>query len=518
VVLPGALIVLMVAPRYAQAQGKTISFDASISQPPGSTAPIGDGGLVTSYNTAPLAAGSQTFFTQGFALGGTTSGPILPGGGQLPNGQPQLVVMNNASLCPLFLGLTCLSNGTQALLAADPFSLSKQGGGFIGVHSFEAWGVFPPGGCGNPCTGNGTTIMNATSLQVVGFRSGVQVVQQTFPISMTIQTFVLTDPLWFNVGRVVFIPLDAGGNPSTSIVAMDNIQVQYAENSVASDFDGDGVSDPAIFRPSGGGWYILNSSTNFSTFNSYSWGLSGDVPMSGDFDGDAKTDPAVYRPSNGTWYILKSSSGYTSSVQYQWGTAGDVPVAGDFDGDGKTDITVFRPSTGVWYILTSTSGFTSYSTFTWGVSTDVPMMGDFDGDGKTDIAVFRPSEGGWYILKSSTNFSTFSYLNWGVSTDTPLVGDFDGDGKSDVAVYRPSTGTWYVLRSSSNYTTYNAIVWGTPTDIPIVADFDDDGASDVVMYRPSTGAWYILESSTGFTTPNQYNWGIGTDIPLPKRQ
>jgi hypothetical protein len=455
VILPGALIVLMVVPRYAHAQGRTISFDATISQPSGSTPPS-DNGLVRSYPTAPLAAGSPTFFTQGFALGGTTAGPILPGGAQVQNGQPQLIIMENSSLCPLYLGLTCLTNGTQSLLAADPFSLSKQGGGFIGLHSFEAWGIFPPGGCGNPCTGNGTTIFNATSLQVVGFRSGVQVVQQTFQITNNIQTFVLTDQRWFNVGRVVFIPLDAGGNPSTSIVAMDNIQVQFADNSVGADFDGDSVADPAVFRPSDGSWYILNSSTHFSTYSSYSWGLSGDVPLSGDFDGDAKTDPAVYRPSEGAWYILKSSSGYTSFTRYQWGAPGDVPLAGDFDGDGKTDVTVYRPSTGTWYILTSSSDFMSYSTIGWGVSTDIPMVGDFDGDGKTDITVFRPSEGAWYILRSSSGFANFAYVSWGVSTDIPLVGDFDGDGKADTAVYRPSNSTWYVLRSSTNYTTYNA--------------------------------------------------------------
>jgi len=88
------------------------------------------------------------------------------------------------------------------------------------------------------------------------------------------------------------------------------------------DYDGDGKTDMAQWRPSTGKWYIIPSGTG----NSYSqtYGANGDFPVAGDFDGDGTTDLAVWRPSNGTWYLLKSSGG--STVTTNWGLAGDVAV------------------------------------------------------------------------------------------------------------------------------------------------------------------------------------------------
>ena len=216
------------------------------------------------------------------------------------------------------------------------------------------------------------------------------------------------------------------------------------------DFDGDGRTDLAVYRPSTGEWLTRSSTAGYTDFNPYQWGLSADKPLAVDFDGDGKSDLAVYRPSDGGWYLRYSSLGYAMNqwAYFQWGLSTDIPLAADFDGDGKSDLVVYRPSDGGWYIRYSSLGYSQpqWAYFQWGLSTDKPLVADFDGDGKTDLAVYRPSEGGWYIRYSSAGYALnqWAYFQWGLSGDTPLVTDFDGDGKTDLAVYRPSDGGWYI--------------------------------------------------------------------------
>src|SRR4029077_15737273 len=52
--------------------------------------------------------------------------------------------------------------------------------------------------------------------------------------------------------------------------------------------------------------YVVYSSTG--TAAGLQWGSLGDIPVPGDFDKDGNTDLAVFRPSSGIWYIWYSST------------------------------------------------------------------------------------------------------------------------------------------------------------------------------------------------------------------
>ena len=184
----------------------------------------------------------------------------------------------------------------------------------------------------------------------------------------------------------------------------------------SNDLDGDGRSDPLVWRGSTGESLWAGSSSLSSTSAPVQFGSQalGDKVLSGDIDGDGVIDLVVWRPSDGTWYWLTSSTSYAtgSHGQKQWGNQalGDVPLLADMDADGRSNMVLWRGSTGTWFWLTSSSGYNyaSFGTKQWGNSAfgDIPLVGDFDGDRRADLAVWRSANGWWYWLTSTTATNT----------------------------------------------------------------------------------------------------------------
>lgn len=346
-----------------------------------------------------------------------------------------------------------------------------------------------------------------SQLQIVGnFVSGIErsYIQHTSDGITPTQfgtkswSFIWTAPSQ-RVGKVGFYAAGNGAN-GNGVPSGDQIYTTAGaalSGTAISNFDADGSSDLAVFRPSNGTWY---AATSGGQYNVVSYGLSGDKIAPGDYDGDGITDHAVWRPSTGGWFIKLSSGGV---VERTWGQMGDIPVPGDYDGDLKADLAVWRPSSTVWHIRRSSDGNTVEQQF--GFPGDKTAQGDYDADGKTDIAVWRPQTAEWFLVSSSTG--AYSSYPFGIAGDRPVQGDYDGDGKTDFAVFRPSNSTWYMANSKG----YSVVPFGLTGDTPVPADFDGDGKTDVAVYRGDT--WYMINSKT--LTYSERAFGVTGDIPVP---
>jgi hypothetical protein len=321
------------------------------------------------------------------------------------------------------------------------------------------------------------------------------------------------------------------------------------------DVDGDGKADMAVWRPDETvpRWWIIPSTSG----NGYPhpWGgiVDGvqDIPVPGDYDGDGKTDLAVWRPRAGhsDWWILPT--GGQKDYTVAWGGffngVRDIPVPGDYDGDGKTDVAFWRPRpVAEWHIKRSSDNQTymvPFGAVNNGV-VDIPVPADYDGDGKTDLAVWRPGTGMsldceaadskscWWIMRSNPSNPGWTIFPWGGIingvADIPVPGDYDGDGKADMAVFRPQVGqdvvNWYVVKSTGGVIqeSFGGTVNGTQ-DVPVPADYDGDGKVDLAIWRPRRAPdhsqWWIAPSG-GVGIPVT-NWGGVfkgvSDLPITAR-
>ncbi len=272
------------------------------------------------------------------------------------------------------------------------------------------------------------------------------------------------------------------------------------------DFDGDGRSDLAVFRPSDGVWY-LNQSTE--GFKYRQWGFSTDRVAAADADMDQKADIGVFR--DGAWHALT----YNDEHKYMClGAAGDKPLVGFSHDFLQRDFLVSRRAQGglvQWFIRSNYTHCWSNdqqptpNLLAGELETDIPVVADLNGDSLDDIGYFR--DGTWYVADPNGVTAPMT-VQWGIAGDIPVPGDYDGDRQADFAIFRPSTGEWWINRSSAGPV---VIAFGLNGDIPVPADYDGDGKIDIAIYR--NGQWWRHLSQTGTITVD--TWGVAGDIPIP---
>jgi len=242
----------------------------------------------------------------------------------------------------------------------------------------------------------------------------------------------------------------------------------------------------------------------------------------------------VFRNSTHLFYVDYNGNGAWNGAsidrQYTFGISGDLPVTGDWNLDGRTEIGVFRNSTHLFYLDYNGNGAWNGAaidkSYNFGITGDIPVAGDWNSDGKTEIGVFRNSTHLFYLDYDGNGVwngaVTDKSYNFGISGDIPITGDWNADGRTEIGVFRNSTHLFYVDYNGNGAwngaVTDKSFNFGITGDIPVTGDWNANGTTEIGVFRPSTHLFYVDYNGNGVwngaVTDKSYNFGITGDKPL----
>lgn len=295
--------------------------------------------------------------------------------------------------------------------------------------------------------------------------------------------------------------------------------VSHSMGNLVGDINGDGLEEIVTVDEWAGAYYW---GTTLSTHEGLArgdaqwpydaWGSVSvdDRPIIGDFNGDGMDDTGVWRPSSGGTYIRLTGgtvgsgllgAGATTSGQIG-GPTWELTLVGDVNGDGRDDLVLVDTNAGtgnlVWVAaFGQANGVVDWATahnevvsFGW-AATDLPLLADINGDGRDDMVAYRPgAPGSWFVSfteagGSWADTSLDATGSFGASGDIPLFGQLNAlfmrvtiEKLADALTLAWGTdlGRSYVFESKTNLMgatwTSNATFLGTGGDITVTTGVD----------------------------------------------
>jgi hypothetical protein len=290
------------------------------------------------------------------------------------------------------------------------------------------------------------------------------------------------------------------GMRGTVTIGSTSVKVDYRTNAAGGSPQLLGVSNPTLVKPSG-----------------------------------PRTPDRVGLFRDGTW-ILDSNNNHqydSSDAVFTFGLPGDVPITGDWNGDGITDVGVFRNVGGVGEFILDSNGNHQFDAnddvFYFGLGTDHIVIGDWNGDGRDKVGVYRDNGAGVGLFSLDTNGSrTFdagdAVFRFGLASDNIVIGDWNGDGRDKVGVYRNDglgVARWSLDSNGDHLFDAGDAVFrfGLATDNMVIGDWNADGRSKAGVMRDNGqgAAIWSLDSNGNLlfdATDQVFTYGLSSDKPV----
>lgn len=161
------------------------------------------------------------------------------------------------------------------------------------------------------------------------------------------------------------------------------------------------------------------------------FGRPGDVPVAADWNGDGLLEPGIYRPSSNTWMVDLSLDGRPGLVfQLPGMQPGDVPVAGRWRGL-KAGPGFYRPADNTWHLFFSPqSRAEDLPVFHFGIAGSIPLAGDWDHDSYATPGLYQPETGTVTLIDSFREDAT--RVVYTLPPGVPVVVNWSGAGVDTV--------------------------------------------------------------------------------------